>query len=221
MEQEAVYFKNGIIKSACHKNKKLINIDEVDIEEIVLPHKKSYGKDSFKYFVGYRHKGNAFPSALCVKRPQMNAYAKYFDKNSKDINLSVNDKEILEKYFEIWNKIKSLVEKEFNNEPVYNDKCIKTKIKIFNDRVYTNFQHNKIPKGNEYCACLSVIRFCFFNSGKEYYLQIFLEECKYAIKNKKIVNTINKDSELSESDESDDECDKEIIIPYFKKFLWI
>ena len=89
----------------------------------------------------------------------MNAYAEYFDKNSKDINLLVNDKDM--KYFEIWNKIKSLVEKEFNNEPVYNDKYIKTKIKIFNDRVYTNFQHNKIPKGNEYCACSSVIRFCF------------------------------------------------------------
>ena len=68
------------------------------------PTKKSYGKDSFKYIIGYRHKGNAFPSPLCVKLPQMNAYAKYFDKNSKYINLLVNDKKILEK--ETWNKIK-------------------------------------------------------------------------------------------------------------------
>ena len=59
------------------------------------------------------------------------------------------------------------------------------------------------------------------NSGKEYYPQIFLEECKYAIKKKKKVNTINEDLELNESDESDDESDKEIIIPFFKKFLWI
>ena len=29
MEQEAVYFENSIIKSAFHKNKKLINNDEV------------------------------------------------------------------------------------------------------------------------------------------------------------------------------------------------
>ena len=43
MEQEAVYFaENGIIKSAFHKNKRPININEVDIEEIVLSHKKSY-----------------------------------------------------------------------------------------------------------------------------------------------------------------------------------
>ena len=37
----------------------------------------------------------------------MNAYTKYFDKNNKYINLLVSDKKILEKYSEIWNKIKS------------------------------------------------------------------------------------------------------------------
>ena len=84
----------------------------------------------------------------------MNAYKKYFDNNNKYINLLVKDKKYLEKYFEILNKIKSLITKEFNSEPVYNDKYIKTKIKSYNDRVYTNFQRNKIPKGNEYCACL-------------------------------------------------------------------
>ena len=55
MEQESAYFgENGIIKSAFQKNTKLININEGDIEEIVLSHKKSNGKDSFKYFIGYR-----------------------------------------------------------------------------------------------------------------------------------------------------------------------
>ena len=39
----------------------------------------------------------------------MNAYTKYFDKNNKYINLLVTDKKILEKYSEIWNKIKSLL----------------------------------------------------------------------------------------------------------------
>ena len=117
----------------------------------------------------------------------MNVYAKYFDKNSKYMNLLVNDKEMLEKYFGIWNKIKGLIKKEFNSEPVYNDKYIKTKIKIYNNKVYKNFQHNKITKDNEYCARLSVILLdsIFVNSDKEYYPQMFLEECKYEIKNKK------------------------------------
>ena len=79
-----------------------------------------------------------------------------------------DNKETLEKYSQIWNKIKSLIKKEFNNEPVYNDKYIKTKIKKYNDKVYKIFQHNEIPKDNEYCACLSVILLhsTFVNSEK-------------------------------------------------------
>ena len=94
---------------------------------------------------------------------------------------------------------------------MYNDKYIKTKIKIYNDKVYTNFQHNKMPKDNEYCACLSVILLdsIFVNSNKKYYPQIFLPECKDAIKDRKIVNTINEDLKLNESDdESNDESNK-------------
>ena len=43
----------------------------------------------------------------------MNAYTKYFDKNNKYINFLVSDKKILEKYSEIWNKIKSLIKKNW------------------------------------------------------------------------------------------------------------
>ena len=73
---------------------------------------------------------------------------------------------------------------------MYNDKYIKTKIKIYSDRVYTNFERNKIPNDNKYCTCLSVILLdsIFVNSDKEYYPQTFLEECKYGKKKKKNSN---------------------------------
>ena len=87
----------------------------------------------------------------------MNAHAKYFDKNSKYINHLVKEEKILKKYLKIQNKTKSLITKELNSEPVCNDKYIKTKIKIYIDKVYTNFQHNKTQKDNKYRACLSVI----------------------------------------------------------------
>ena len=107
----------------------------------------------------------------------MNAYTKYFDKNNKYINHLVKDEKTLKKYLKIWNKIKSLIKKELNSEPVYNDKYIKTRIKNFNDRVYKiNLQHNKILEDNKYCACLSEILLdsIFVNSNKEYYLQIYV-----------------------------------------------
>ena len=58
----------------------------------------------------------------CIKLPQMNAWAKYFDKNNKCICLLVTDKEILKIYSVIWNKTRSLIKKEFNSKPVHNDK---------------------------------------------------------------------------------------------------
>ena len=61
---------------------------------------------------------------------------------------------------------------------MYSDKYIKTKIKIYNNRVYANFQHNKTPKDNEYLLDSIAV-----NSDKEYHPQILLEECKYATKN--------------------------------------
>ena len=119
-----IFGEEYIIKTKFHIYiyiyEKQINIDEVDIKRIVLSNKESYSnKDLYKYFNGYIHKGNTVPSPLCIKFPQMNAYVKYFDKNNKCTNPLVNDKEILEKYNEIWDKIKNFFRKEFDSEPVY------------------------------------------------------------------------------------------------------
>ena len=104
----------------------------------------------------------------------------------------------------IW-LVGSLLKTKIDSIPIYNKKYIKTKIKIHKDKVYTNFENNKIPKDNEYFTCFFVILVdsILVNSDKKYYPQIFLKECKCAMKVKKIANTY-KDLELSESD--DDEC---------------
>ena len=49
-----------------------------------------------------------------------------------------------------------------------------------------------MPKVIERYTCLYVILLdsIFVNSDNSYYPQIFLEECKYAVKKKKIINTI-------------------------------
>ena len=77
---------------------------------------------------------------------------------------------------------------KFDSEPVYgdNDKCIKTKIKIYGDKIKANFQGRKIPKENASCRCLSLIMLdSDIRANKKYYPQTLLEECKYEIKKKK------------------------------------
>ena len=63
---------------------------------------------------------------------------------------------------------------------MYNNKYIKTKIEIYNDRIYTNFQYNKLLRDNECCAYLSKISLdsIVANADTECYPQIFLEESK-------------------------------------------
>ena len=75
MEQKALLFGEDCInKNAFHKNKRPININEVNIRRIVLTNKHSYGnKGSFKYFIGYLHMGTVFPAPLCIKLLQMNS----------------------------------------------------------------------------------------------------------------------------------------------------
>ena len=55
-------------------------------------------------------------------------------------------------------KVDILLNIEFDSEPVYGhgDKYIKTKIKMYGDRVNTNFQSKKGPKENASYKCLSL-----------------------------------------------------------------
>ena len=52
-------------------------------------------------------------------------------------------------------KVSNLMNIEFDSEPVYgdNDKYIKTKIKMYEDRVNTNFQGKKVLTINNVRLC--------------------------------------------------------------------
>ena len=100
--------------------------------------------------------------------------------------------------------------KEFDSEPVYgdNDKYIKTKIKMYEDRVNTNFQGKKVPKGNASYKCLSLIMLdSVIRVNKKYYPQTLLEECKYVIRKNEMENLINGDLDLIINFDNDESSD--------------
>ena len=66
----------------------------------------------------------------------------------------MKDDELLQKYNEIWEKVKNSLKKEFDSEPVYNEKYLKAKIKSYNGKINTNFHGNKIPKKGSQLICL-------------------------------------------------------------------
>ena len=58
-------------------------------------------------------------------------------------------KNCLKNIIQCGKKISNLLKKSLDSEPVYNDKYIKTKIKIYNGRVHTNFHGNKMPEDDD------------------------------------------------------------------------
>ena len=64
---------------------------------------------------------------------------------------------------------------------------ILTKLKSYNGKTNTNFDNNNIPTEGSQFICLSLILIDpVFRTGKNYYSQVFVEECKYVVKEKKI-----------------------------------
>ena len=82
-------------------------------------------------------------------------------------------------------------------------------MKLYRDKINTNFQGKKIPKENASYKFLSLIVLdSVVRANKKYYPQTLLEECKYEIKKNKMEN-LDDDLDLSSSDESDDGSDNE------------
>ena len=124
-----------------------------------------------------------------------------------------NDKQLLKKYNQKWKKVETLLKIEFDSKPVHGDdnKYIKTKVKIFNSSMITNFQGKKMLIEKALCKCLSIIMIdSVIKAKKKYYPQILLEECKYEQEKIKMKNLIDDDLEKNESDESDSETESDI-----------
>ena len=82
---------------------------------------------------------------LCIILAQMSGYIKYFNDGGK-ICFKIEDDDIFLKHNVIWNKIKKILNIKFNNQPIYDEKYIKTKVKAFNEVVNTIFSDNEIQK---------------------------------------------------------------------------
>ena len=59
-----------------------------------------------------------------------------------------------------------------------NDKYIKTKMRTFGDKVYTNFLGLNVPENDIQCESFTVISIdSLLVYNKKYYLQVYLDNC--------------------------------------------
>ena len=115
----------------------------------------------------------------------MSGYIKYFDNGGKNMSFMIKDDSILVKYNETWNKIKKTLNIKFHSMPVYDEKYIKAK-----------------AKGTHYTciACISIDSVTKIE--KKNFLQVYLEECKYKIKKKKMSKFTDVELESDSSSDS-------------------
>ena len=82
-------------------------LDSVDLSKIVVSSRWKLNDETCKYFCGYLN--NDVIKPLCVILPQMNGYIKDFEDDRKNMSFVTDDKKVYEKYNEIWNAVKGLL----------------------------------------------------------------------------------------------------------------
>ena len=104
---------------------------------------------------------------------------------------------------------------DFNTETSYggdDDNYIKTRIKTYKDSIITNSYNKngskKIPEEKVPHKCLSIIILVSIIYAK-YYLQVFLEDCKYMQEMIKTKNNIDEELKPRSDSDSDTDSDNE------------
>ena len=120
MSEKNINFSDKKIrKSDFYKNKKINNIEDINVDNILVSKKEPYGtKNSFKYFIGYND--NDIIRPLCIKLSQKTGYVRKFNENLT-MSFRVNDKRLLKNYNKILKKVEKIMKMDFERKPVYGD----------------------------------------------------------------------------------------------------
>ena len=122
------------------------------------------------------------------------------------MSFKIEDEDVYIKYNQIWNKIKDLLNVRFYGEPIYDDKYIKTKVKTFSSVINTLFTGVEIPKERIHYVYIPAISIdSVLKVDKKNYPQVYLEQCKYKMKKRELVNIIDDEVDLSSDDSDFDE----------------
>ena len=121
-----------------------------------------------------------------------------YDKNSA-CTMSFNfsePKEWVSQCKKIWNEVESQLFEKLAIEPIKGeDKYVHCKLKTWKERIKTNFHGQDVPY-NVYCNATAVLIIdSVYKQGKNYYPQIYVEECKYTDAENRQCNMLSNDDD--------------------------
>ena len=101
-------------------NKKEFHQSKQPINPIVVSNNFKHIDDGSEHFIGYKEGEIVKP--LCIVLSQMTWYIKYFENWGKNMSFVIKDDDMLDKYNDIWDKIKEKLSIKFHSMPVYDEK---------------------------------------------------------------------------------------------------
>ena len=102
----------------------------------------------------------------------------------------IKDNEVWEEYQRIWDVIKDKLVIKVHNDPFYEYKYLKAKLREFDNVIKTTFWGNDMPKENMRYTCIASITIdSILTTDKKNHPQVYLEECKYRVKKQKCLNS--------------------------------
>ena len=103
MEKKIIKFDDIEIEEVeFHQYKSPMSISDIDINKIVVSNKFPFGKQDFKYFIGYKDSDEI--RLLCIFRPRIIIYKRNFDENRR-IYFLIKEEKYFMKYKEISKKL--------------------------------------------------------------------------------------------------------------------
>ena len=204
-------------KKEFYSYKQAISLDSVDLSKIVVSNKWKINDTTYKYLCGYLN--NDFIQPLCVILPQMSGYIKYFDDGGKNMSFVTDDEEVYKKYNEIWEVVRKHLKVKFTVNSIRHDKYIIAKLKIFNGTNRTTFTNNIIPIEKVHYTCIPAIDIdsVLKIENKIAYSEAYLEQCKYKLRKRRVINFI--DDEIIDDEIIDEDSYEEIFIEERQKII--
>ena len=102
--------------------------------------------------------------------------------------------------------VKNKLKTKFHSKPVYEYKYLRTKVNESDFAIKANFLSNDIPKQNIHYTCIACINIdSVVKMDEKYFLQVYLDECKYKIKKTEMSRFINAELKSDSDDDSDDD----------------
>ena len=212
MSEKILKFNNiRLNRKQFHKSKLSIDLKSVNLDQINVSDKFKHSNEGFKFFIGYQE--DQIVKSLCIILPQKSGYIKYFENGSKKRSFMVKDDNVLDKYNNIWDKIKEKLNIKFHSIPVYDKTYIKAKVREFDPVIKTNFLGDGVPKENMHYTCITCLTIdSVMRMEKKNYSQFYLEERKYKVEKNTMSRFINTKLNSESDSESESKSDTELIV---------